>query len=71
MTWKQAKAGIMMGNQCTYQGNMPSPEAVVKWTDGTLHLVAETDLGPFTPTPEQEQATNWILAPYNGDLPPR
>jgi hypothetical protein len=72
MNWTDAKAGVESGTQTAYQSEgWPNPIEGLVLYQNAIWLAGETYISEFTPTEEQENATNWVLAPYNGDLPPR
>ena len=71
MNYSDAITAVNTGTKCAYLTTWPSPVSIVLWTDSKIHVVAQDDLGVFSPTEEQENATNWATAPYDGDLPPR
>jgi hypothetical protein len=71
MTWEEAKAGVLSGSQTAYQSDWENLNEGLVIHENCIWLAGDTYINQFTPTPAQEAATNWVLAAFDGDLPPR
>jgi hypothetical protein len=71
MNWEDAKAGVLTGEQTAYQTSWTNPIEGLVLYEGAIWLAGDTYISEFTPTGEQQNAKNWALASYDGDLPPR
>jgi hypothetical protein len=70
MNYNNAIAGVETGSQYAYRNVWPSPAAIVL-NDGEVQYWLETSQGAYNATPADKAATDWILAPFDGSLPPR
>jgi hypothetical protein len=59
-----------MNKQIGWIATWPSDQAIAN-DSGTVDLWTTTNQGPYEATSEDKAATNWQLAPDQGDRPPR
>jgi hypothetical protein len=70
-TWEEAQAAVLTGTQTTWQDDWANLNEGLVLYQGSIWLAGDTYISQFTPTPAQENAMNWVIAAFDGSLPPR